>query len=106
MIRFEDFKPLVRRWEVVSERFLSEEEKKTLQPTFKVVPSEFGLSAEFTFSSYGLAKNGVATHIPIANDITVFEGEVFSIDRVKVLTLKPNDGEDISIYRITIDGVK
>ena len=106
MIRFEDFKPLVRRWEVVSERLLSEDEKKALQPTFKVVPGKFGMSAEFTFSSYGLAKNGVATHIPMSAATTVFEGEVFSIDRVKVLTLKPNDGEDISIYRITIDGVK
>lgn len=84
---------MIPRWEVVDERFLTEEEKQNIKSAI-VVESKYGYSLEF------LTSKG-SRFVPLTGNIDAVIGYIPDIDSIKVLTLKlKNSDPEETIIRI------
>lgn len=79
------------KWSVQNTRSLIDEEKQLLKCAI-VVKSQYYYSLEL-WTDKGL------THIPISKMVDVKVGQVVDIDKIKILTLTSNWGDD-PIYRV------
>ena len=82
---FANLRLMIPRWEVVDERFLTEEEKQNIESAI-VVKSLYGYALEF------LTSKG-SRLVPLTNNVDAVIGHIPDIDSIKVLTLKLRDSD-------------
>lgn len=82
-----------QKWTVKSVDAISEEDAAMFLTT-RVVPSEYGLSMEFTM------RNGGLIFIPVDTESVTTVGSTYTCDQLEVVTLQRLGDEDIQRIRI------